>query len=190
MPGGHPWAGYHTWYSTTHFTDDFSLTFWISRKICLNVIHFLSIRLQPNFARAMTAMLSWHMQNFVAITMLEFGWSKKILSIEFELWWKNISEMCGCWDSPSGCRLCCYFVVSYGWLLRTDTLPVHRLMACLDWAAFKTALTNRLTHWCLNVSKNVWKVLLSDVDYIVCFIKKKKYQATNPNHYWSLLWTW
>ena len=37
----------------------------------------------------MTAWLSWHLQNFVAITVWQNGWEWSKLSIKFELQWKN-----------------------------------------------------------------------------------------------------
>ena len=43
-------------------------------EICFAVIQFLIMKLQQIFAHAMTAQLSWHVQNFVAITELEFPW--------------------------------------------------------------------------------------------------------------------
>ena len=49
----------------------------------------LGNQIATNFAHAMTAQLSWHVQNFVVINSLEF-------KIEQKLQWKNISEMCDC----------------------------------------------------------------------------------------------
>ena len=51
----------------------FSLTFLffiisVQWRICLDVVTFLAIRWLQIFAYAMTAELSWHVQNFVAIT--------------------------------------------------------------------------------------------------------------------------
>ena len=46
-------------------------------------------------AHATTAQLSWHLQNFIAITSLHLGWKQKELSVKFELWWKNRS-----WNEP------------------------------------------------------------------------------------------
>ena len=37
----------------------------------------------------MTAQLSCHVQNFVAITLSEFGWEQNKIFIVFELWWKS-----------------------------------------------------------------------------------------------------
>ena len=41
----------------------------------------------------MTAQLSWHEQNLVAITVLEIEWKENEICIKFELWMKNVSEM-------------------------------------------------------------------------------------------------
>ena len=38
-----------------------------------------------NFARATTAQLSCHMQNFISMTSLQLEWEQKQISIEFEL---------------------------------------------------------------------------------------------------------
>ena len=39
--------------------------------------------------------LSWHVQNFMAITSLKLGWEQNDISIKFELRWKNCS-----WNGP------------------------------------------------------------------------------------------
>ena len=59
-----------------------------------SMINPLSISLQT-FGHAMTAQLSCHVQNFIVITSLQLGWGQNEFSIEFELWWKNIS-----WNGP------------------------------------------------------------------------------------------
>ena len=52
------------------------------------VIQFLIIRLQQDFAHVMTAMLSCHVQNFVAKSSIELGWEQIKNDIKLELWWK------------------------------------------------------------------------------------------------------
>ena len=41
----------------------------------------------------MTAQLSWHVQNFVAITLSEFRLQQNVRSQILDYEWKNISEM-------------------------------------------------------------------------------------------------
>ena len=71
------------------FTNEFLPEIQIRWKIHLAVILLLAIRSQQIFAHATTAQLSCHVQNFVAITVLEFRWQLNEISIEFELRWKN-----------------------------------------------------------------------------------------------------
>ena len=75
----------------THFTKDFSITIQIQWKFHLDATQLLVIISQHNIAHAMTAELSCHVQNSVAIASLEFGWQQNEISITFELWRKN------CW---------------------------------------------------------------------------------------------
>ena len=42
-----------------------------------------------NFAHGLTAVLSWHVSNFVAIWSPTTELQQKEISIEFEMWWKN-----------------------------------------------------------------------------------------------------
>ena len=44
-----------------------------------------AVRSQQIFAHATTAQLSCHVQNFVAITVLESSWEWNVISIKFEL---------------------------------------------------------------------------------------------------------
>ena len=48
---------------------------------------------QLNFARGTTAVLSWHVQDFVAMRSLAIKLQLIEFSIESELLWKNVSEM-------------------------------------------------------------------------------------------------
>ena len=73
------------------FIEDFSIVIHIWWKICLAVVLFVVIRSLQNFAHAMTAVLSWHVQNFVAITLLVFEWNQNEIFIKFELKHKNSS---------------------------------------------------------------------------------------------------
>ena len=56
-------------------------------NIHFSVTPFMDIRLLQIFAHAMTAQLSWHMQNFVAIISSEFRWEPNEITIV--LWWQK-----------------------------------------------------------------------------------------------------
>ena len=71
------------------FTNDFLPAIQIWWKLRLAVIPLLAIRSQQIVAHATTAQLSWHVQNFVAITVLELRWEWNEISMEFELRWIN-----------------------------------------------------------------------------------------------------
>ena len=57
-------------------------------EISFTLIQILMKWSQPNNAHGMT-MLSWHMQNCVAIWYPAIELQLSEISIEFELWWKN-----------------------------------------------------------------------------------------------------
>ena len=48
-------------------------------------------RLQYFLAYGTAAQPLYHMQNFVLITLLEFGWKQNEIAYEFELWWEKSS---------------------------------------------------------------------------------------------------
>ena len=48
------------------------------------LIPFMVLSLQQNFPHAMTAQLSWHVQNYVAISALEWGWKQNEIYIELK----------------------------------------------------------------------------------------------------------
>ena len=58
------------------------------------------LQIHQNFnvviAHGTAAVLSWHLQNFVAIWSPAIEKQLNEISVEFELWWKIVSEM-GCW---------------------------------------------------------------------------------------------
>ena len=62
-------------------------------KVCFTVICILEVRWLQNFAHAMTAQLSWHVQNLVAATWSNIDWEQNDISIKFELQWKIFSVM-------------------------------------------------------------------------------------------------
>ena len=74
---------------SARFTNEFLLAIQIRSKFRLAVIPLLDPRSPQSFAHATTAQLSCHVQNFVAITLLESMWEWNEISIEFELRWKN-----------------------------------------------------------------------------------------------------
>ena len=49
------------------------------------MIKFLGIWLQQRFEHTMTAQLLCHLQNFVTIIALEFGWEQTEIPAKFEL---------------------------------------------------------------------------------------------------------
>ena len=71
------------------FTNGFLPAIQIRWKLRLAVIPLLAIRSRQIFAHATTAQLSCHVQNFVAITLLDSRWEWNEISIEFEMRWKN-----------------------------------------------------------------------------------------------------
>ena len=71
------------------FTNVFLPVIQIRWKFRLAITQLLAIRSQHIFAHAMTAQLSCHIQNFVAITVLESRWEWNEISIEFELRWRK-----------------------------------------------------------------------------------------------------
>ena len=59
-----------------------------------NLTQTTSYVIATNFAHVTTAMLSWHVQNFLAITVLEFEWELNLFPIKFaNLAWKVIGRM-------------------------------------------------------------------------------------------------
>ena len=70
-------------------TNDFLLAIQIRWKLRLAVIPLLAIRPPQIFAHVTTAPLSCHVQNFVAIAVLESKWEWNEISIEFEMRWKK-----------------------------------------------------------------------------------------------------
>ena len=75
--------------SEARLINDFLPAIQILWKLRLAATPLLAIRSQQIFAHATTAQLSCHVQNIVAIIVLESGWEWNKISIEFELRWKN-----------------------------------------------------------------------------------------------------
>ena len=71
------------------FTKVFLPAIQIQWKLRLAIIPLLAIRSRQIFAHATTAQLLCHVQNFVAITLLDSRWEWNEISIEFEMQWKN-----------------------------------------------------------------------------------------------------
>ena len=74
MPGGPDGIGSKNC-SNLSIINDLSLTIFY-------IIQFLVIRLRLNFAHATTALLSWHMQNLVAILPLQSVLKQNNISIK------------------------------------------------------------------------------------------------------------
>ena len=60
-----------------HFTNNFPLKIQIWWKFSFNVIPLYTVTLPHNFAHGMNIQLSCHVQNFIAITLLQLGWERK-----------------------------------------------------------------------------------------------------------------
>ena len=80
-----------------YFSNDFCIIF---HQIRWNIAGFSVTQLQgmislQKFAQDTTEQLSCHMQNFIAITSLQLGWEQNEISIDFKLWWQNLS-----WNGP------------------------------------------------------------------------------------------
>ena len=78
----------------TRFTNGFVPAIQIRWKLRLSITPLLAIRSQQIFAHATTAQLSCHVNNFVAITVLESRWEWNEIFIELELrrknrWWNG-----------------------------------------------------------------------------------------------------
>ena len=70
--------------SGAHVINVILLAIQVRWKLCLAVIQLLPVRSQQIFAHAMTAQLSWHVQNFVVITLSESMLKQNQISIKFE----------------------------------------------------------------------------------------------------------
>ena len=125
--------------------SDFSITIQIQQKFHLAVIQLPMIILQQNFAHATTAQLSYHVQNFVAITSLLLGCEENEISIDFEFRWKNCSEMsprspfCICSDTRVvvTCAKCWL-----DWLMPGINIRAHSISAKFGSRAEKNCLWN------------------------------------------------
>ena len=71
------------------FINDFVAAIEIRWKLWLALISLLAIRSQQGFAHATTTQLSCHVQNFVAITVLESRGEWNEIFIKIELRWKT-----------------------------------------------------------------------------------------------------
>ena len=85
-----------SFYSGAHFTNDFIIQ--IRWKFHSALIQVLVKWLLWNFARDITAVLSWHVQNFVVVLHNTMKLHQNQFSIEFEWWCKN-----HLWNGPQNC---------------------------------------------------------------------------------------
>ena len=79
---------YHDHHAGTHFIN-FSITIQMWWKFHFALIQIIMKWSLQNFAHGTTAVLSWHMQHFVAIGFPAIELQLNKIYIEFELWWKN-----------------------------------------------------------------------------------------------------
>ena len=82
-------------YPGTRFTNVILPVIQIQWKIRLAITPLLAIRSQQIFAQATKAQLLCHVQNFIAIPILESRWEWNEIAIEFELRWKKRK-----WNGP------------------------------------------------------------------------------------------
>ena len=105
---------------TTMFCSKFYKDF--STKMDVRTQNSFLAMISQVFANAMTAPLSYHVQTFVAIGLLEFGWVPNKISITCELWWKTCQ-----WN---------WFLWSEKWFLTN-----------WSWSKMSPVLQMFLTHW-------------------------------------------
>ena len=78
----------------THFTNAFSFTIHIQCDfhfiVILSLVYSLTLH---NFAHAMTALMSWHVQNFVVLCSFRFGWEQNNFPSNFKLKRQIVIEM-------------------------------------------------------------------------------------------------
>ena len=72
-----------------HFTNIFSIPFQIRWKFHFTLTSILIQRSLQNFVHDTTAVLSWHVQNFVAVWWLTMELQQGKVCIQFELQTKN-----------------------------------------------------------------------------------------------------
>ena len=72
-----------------HLTNNFSIIIQIWWKFNFIVTPLLIMTLLQTFPYAMTALLSCHVQNFIATNSWKFGWEQHEILIELKVWWKN-----------------------------------------------------------------------------------------------------
>ena len=76
-----------------HFTNSFSLIIQILSKPNFDIIQYLTKQLLQIYAHVTTAVLSWHMQNFVAMILSQLGWEQNEILYYLKCECKIISEM-------------------------------------------------------------------------------------------------
>ena len=88
--------------------------------------HYMAMISQQIFAHATTAVLSCHVQKFVAIGSFEFEWEQNENHATFELWWKMSVE----WIHSSSTTWAAY--ISAQWkLLKICVVIMQTLVATL-----------------------------------------------------------
>ena len=111
----------------THFTKTFSIRIQIWRKIHFTVIPFLATILLHIFAHVTTAQLSWHVQEFEAISSLEFGYTKMkfhhiwiVMEKLLAKWAQADPDKWEYWEDISGGVIQIWVLLCWARLLVTD----------------------------------------------------------------------
>ena len=118
-----------------HLTKSISSTIQIQLNIDFALVTFLAIRSLQNFAHAMTAVLSWHVQNFVLINSPNYDEGKL----------KFPSNRKSCVKCPTG------------WDLITVDKPDRQLMQLDNRAGSQGDTLAQTTH-CSDLLKSSWTV--------------------------------
>ena len=85
-----------SWFGAgAHFPNEFSIVIQIRWKFHSTLFEVVVKWSLWHFAHGTIAVLSWHVQNCIAIWYTTMSLHLNQFSIEFELWWKNCS-----WNGP------------------------------------------------------------------------------------------
>ena len=106
-----------------HFMNNFSIVIQIQWKINFSVTSLYGTISLQIFAHVTTAQLSCHVQNFIAIILLQLGWQQNEISIEFE---KSLVK----WAPTT----CIHFPKEWCLIKVVKTLSYHQHVALL-WQA-------------------------------------------------------
>ena len=161
------------------FTNDFLPAIQIRCKLRLAVIPLLAIRSQQIFVYAATAQLSYHVQNFVAITVSESRWEW-----EWE-WWRpaSWSTLCNSFESTGvqSSNKMQWLDIAIGYLDSCHNNGRHGDMTC-------HSQTNTITGISLAVcSPNHYQWILKyPLQFAALTITGISLAVCSPNHYWNI----